>query len=495
MKSTMVATRIALTIMIDVDMIGWEFTGYPPVASNNRCPSSKFDHHMNKLSHFFGRSGTISAEIRKDFEMKYQTLAGLMAILMLLLVVGCGDDDCDSNCGGAPDIPVGLLIPYTGDLGWVSNAENGVLLALGEINDEAGGIRTADGSARQISLHREDTATVNETSVAGAQRLLDDLNVVALIGPTSSTVLSILPLALEAGVVEISPTAGTTALDARGGCVADECIFRTVSSDVVMGSGMAWYAGEVLAAEKVALFFTDDEGAGSIREVVREAVGVLGLQIVGETVYQTGQASYAEKLQEIQSGDPDVILFESNGEDAAVFLREWNEAADGGAWVGTDTVVVSFVETSAPHSEGVYSVNPGPLPGAAFDAWLENYEDVKGSTGLDTFGANFYDALNLIALALEQGGEVSRGTVRANIREIAAPPGELCRSFPACAALLRAGSEIDYDGVAGPHDFNEFGDTVTPLKAERVVDGQLVRQMSITETEIGDVIEGVLAGR
>jgi branched-chain amino acid transport system substrate-binding protein len=36
--------------------------------------------------------------------------------------------------------------------------------------------------------------------------------------------------------------------------------------------------------------------------------------------------------------------------------------------------------------------------------------------------------------------------------------GEKCTTFKDCAAALKAGKDIDYDGVSGPVEFNEAGD-------------------------------------
>ncbi len=36
--------------------------------------------------------------------------------------------------------------------------------------------------------------------------------------------------------------------------------------------------------------------------------------------------------------------------------------------------------------------------------------------------------------------------------------GEKCTSFKDCVALIKAGKDIDYDGVSGPIEFNAKGD-------------------------------------
>jgi branched-chain amino acid transport system substrate-binding protein len=42
--------------------------------------------------------------------------------------------------------------------------------------------------------------------------------------------------------------------------------------------------------------------------------------------------------------------------------------------------------------------------------------------------------------------------------EVANTGGEKCTTFADCVALLAAGTKIDFDGVTGPLDFNQYGD-------------------------------------
>ncbi|MEZ4767193.1 MAG: branched-chain amino acid ABC transporter substrate-binding protein [Caldilineales bacterium] len=408
-----------------------------------------------------------------------------LIVVILLSAAGC------APLFVRPPAEIGLLFPLTGEASFVADARNGAVMAVEEINEGAGGIRIGDGTVK-LAMLIEDTASAPETAEAAAKTLLEKQQVVALLGPTSRSILAVVPLAREAGVVEISPFAGTTALDKRGGCIADECVFRTVSSDVVMGSGMAWYAQEALGAQKVAFFFSDDAGARSIQGVLGDAAQVLGLDAAGEVFFEPGKDSYADDLAPILAAAPDVIFFESSPEDAAVFLQDAQAAGFGGQWVGTDFVNPSFLEATQQFSEGVYGVNPGVVLDDRYAAWAHEYEQVIGSSDVSQFAANSYDAVNLVALALEKAGQVSRDAVRQNLRDVATPPGVQCSSFADCAALLRAGQEIDYDGISGPQDFNDFGDPVSPLKVDQVQSGELVRLQTILQTDIGGLIEQVL---
>ena len=85
---------------------------------------------------------------------------------------------------------------------------------------------------------------------------------------------------------------------------------------------------------------------------------------------------------------------------------------------------------------------------AAFDPSLTDY----------TYGPQSYDAATLIALAAQSAGCADGASIAAALPEVAGNGGEKCTTYADCLALLAAGSEIDYDGVTGPGDFNEYGD-------------------------------------
>jgi hypothetical protein len=54
------------------------------------------------------------------------------------------------------------------------------------------------------------------------------------------------------------------------------------------------------------------------------------------------------------------------------------------------------------------------------------------------------------------------------------PPGTICYTYADCLALIRAGEEIDYEGVTGPGTFTSGGvnavtQTYTPFKEDGTV--------------------------
>ncbi len=76
------------------------------------------------------------------------------------------------------------------------------------------------------------------------------------------------------------------------------------------------------------------------------------------------------------------------------------------------------------------------------------------------YAAETYDAITVIALAVEQAK--TDGVEFASKINGITKGGEKCTSFKQCDDLIKAGKDVDYDGVSGPIEFNGNGE---PLSA------------------------------
>ncbi|MDA3029795.1 MAG: amino acid ABC transporter substrate-binding protein, partial [Actinomycetota bacterium] len=78
-----------------------------------------------------------------------------------------------------------------------------------------------------------------------------------------------------------------------------------------------------------------------------------------------------------------------------------------------------------------------------------------------SYAPESYDATILIALAAEQAGKTNGQSIRNNLASVSSG-GTKCTTFADCKALIADGSDINYEGVSGPVDFDANGD---PSKA------------------------------
>jgi len=401
-------------------------------------------------------------------------------------------------------IPLGLLLPYTGVWAWMgAGADLGAELAVAEINE-------IPPLGMKIKLFKKDTETKSKPAIEGARKLYDVHKVVAIVGPTSATVRSIIPISKEAGAAEISPTAGTTKLDLIGGGIDGEQIYRTVSSDVVMTAGMVWWALNKLSLKpKMAATFTaDTEGSRSIYGGVVDVCKAVGLPLVMEIEFPSNQASYRGVLKKLFAKKPDVIFWEANPETDTVIFKQWYEMGLGGQWIGSDFANRTSAKASLPASEGAIGVNPGLLVNPRSEAWIKRLEKVSKKPDYQPFSANCYDACIIFALAIERAGTIAkdwgkttaehRKAITNSLRKVANPPGVKVNTYADGIKALRAGKEIDYEGMAGTQDWNKFGDPVTYLKVEvmTVKDPTGMKRIgTVTPDLIKDIVDKVLKMR
>lgn len=392
----------------------------------------------------------------------------------------------------ADPIPLGLLLPYTGDWAWVgAGADPGGELAVKEINAD----KSLQPIGRPIKLYKGDTETKSKPAIEAARKLYDINKVVGIVGPSSASIRSVIPLSKEAGAVEISPTAGTTKLDVIGGGIDGEHIYRTVSSDVVMTAGMVYYAVNNFKPKKVATFTADTEGSRSIYGGVVDACKVKGLNLVTEIEFPLNQASYRAELKKLFKDEPDVIFWEANPETDATIFKQWYEMGLGGQWIGSDFANRTSAKAALPASEGAIGVNPGVLENERTKAWELRLNKISGKEGVTPFSPNTYDATIIFGLAIESGKSATRKSIVENVRKVAQPPGLKVYNYADGIKALRAGKEINYEGIAGTQDWNKFGDPITYLKVEVMTKDDpsgMKRIGTVTPDDINDIIAGVL---
>ena len=91
------------------------------------------------------------------------------------------------------------------------------------------------------------------------------------------------------------------------------------------------------------------------------------------------------------------------------------------------------------------------------------------------FVAQAYDAAYVAALAIQKAGRADRAAIRAALREVANPPGEVVGpgEWAKARALIAQGAAINYEGASGPVDFNEAGDAQGRIEVWEIRDGRI----------------------
>ncbi|MCH8920190.1 MAG: ABC transporter substrate-binding protein [Chloroflexi bacterium] len=144
----------------------------------------------------------------------------------------------------------------------------------------------------------------------------------------------------------------------------------------------------------------------------------------------------------------------------------------------------------------------GTAPGAADPDLAQAFEDAYNASEFGPMPAlpflrESYDAVYLIALAAAAANSTDSTDIRDNLRYIANPGGEVINpgtaGFTTALGLLDAGDDIDYEGAAGPQDFDANGDVAKgAIEIWKIVDGEITVQSSEV-SDLGTAAEGTLS--
>lgn len=347
---------------------------------------------------------------------------------------------------------VGTLLPATGDLAFLGPPEfAGVEKALLEI-DAGGGV--LGNPVTYIEGDSGDTTTDIASQTVDSQL---SQGVQAIIGAASSGVsLTVIDKITSNGVVQMSPANTAPALTTYPD---NGLYFRVSPSDVLQGAVIAADAIDS-GIESMAVIARQDPYGEGLKDAVVKDFGAAGGTITADLLYDPAAPSFEAEVAEIVASGPQavtVIGFEettkllqemikqgAGPQDIQIFLVDGNISTT--AYEDFPAGVMAGVKATVPSGEADLT--------AFNDSLLEVDPDLTDFA----YGAQSYDAMMLIALAAQAAGCADGTAIAEFLPQVAGNGGEQCSTWADCVALIDAGSDIDFQGVTGPVDFNEYGD-------------------------------------
>ncbi len=391
-----------------------------------------------------------------------------------------GDDSTttESSGGGGEAINIGVPLPFSGDYAWVGA---NVLPVVNMIAEEINGQGGIDG--RNVNVVQADTEASPDAAVSAVNRLVNIENVQGVIGPTSITMSAVIDTLVENEVPVVTPTAGTTSLDTRGG----DYVFRTVSSDSLGGRAIARAARDqqynsIQDYERMALMVGNKEVFQSFKEPVRSSFEEFGGTVTTAMDVRTGKASYTSEVQQMMDSDPEITVLIMSAEDSVKITEAGFQAGYEGNWFATqDQTNQDFLSQSENQvTNGMLGLNAATYQAAEEAGRLEEFfqritEYAGWDEGSKTFATNTYDAMNVMGLALKQvaadGDDLIGANIASAIPTVAKPPEETVTGYTQGAEAIDGGTDVDYEGLVGPINFDENGDIVAPFSIKKAQDG------------------------
>jgi len=351
---------------------------------------------------------------------------------------------------GDGTLTLGTLLPQTGSLAFLGPPEfAGVDLAVKEIN-EAGGVL----GKPVAKIHTDSGDTTTNIASQSVDKLLAQ-SADAIIGAASSSVSeSVIDKITGAGVIQFSPANTSDAFTT----IADKGLyFRTSPPDKLQGRVL----GDLIVSDgndTVGIMAMQDSYGTGLADQVSKTVQDGGGEVVERVDYDPKAADFSADVAKLKAKNPKAIVLIGFDETAKVIqeLVKQGLPADKHKWYMVDgnTSNTNYVKMPKGTLKGV----KGTIPGAAApEEFQQKLLAVDPDLEDFSYAPESYDAANLLALAAEAAKSDAGADIAAKLAEVS-KGGEKCKDFKSCAELLKAGTDIDYDGVSGPVEFNEAGD-------------------------------------
>ena len=392
---------------------------------------------------------------------KSLAVAAIVASSLLIGLTACGDDDDDSEGStGTGELSVGVLVPLTGDLkdfgGPGSDAAN---LAQSQVNAAA----EAAGFDLTLTLVEEDTKTDPQGAQQAATKVIESDNVSAIAGPwaSSETIPVAENVSVAGGVPLVSPSATNPDIT---DLEDDNLVFRTAPSDALQGQVIAQAMADEFGADAtvVTAHRNDAYGTALVGEFTK-AWEDGGGTIVTNVAYNPEAASLDSEAAQIVEGEPDAWMIID-------FPDAWPKMgpalARTGKWDPARTFSADGLRSNnlpedvgEEATEGMRGTAPTSLEAPGEEAFENLWAEEIGEDR-QTFDAQNFDPVVLIALAAAKAGSSDSRAIADNMASVSGAPGEkytfenLADAFTA----ISNGEDVDYEGASGPIDLDENGD-------------------------------------
>jgi branched-chain amino acid transport system substrate-binding protein len=340
-------------------------------------------------------------------------------------------------------IKLGQIAPATGP-----NAEqgrllvNGARLAVDTINGKGGVL------GRQLELLTEDDQTTNPGAVLAFSRLADHPDIVAFLGPPSSTQTH----AIAADVLKARRPLLLIGSDPVLTHMRNPWLFRCRANDIYSARVIADYGVNDLKKQKWAIVHSTDAFGSAAVKLLTTALDKLGVKPALVQGYTNNQADFTPLVLAIKQADIDLIAsYTTFPTDVALFARQLRQLAVTTTWIGSQSIATTTaMKLAGPALFGTYgAVDYHPDANPEARAFADHYKQVYNSDA-DAFSAWPFDSVMILAHAITAAGTTEP------------------ESFRKAILAIRG-----LKGVNGVFNFDDYGESLRGLNVIRNDDGKL----------------------
>ncbi len=361
--------------------------------------------------------------------LKYAVVLVLVAAVLALGGISCDEEENGTATTATPTkapYKVGALFATTGAGSNLGVPEQETVDMMVEQINAAGGI---NGHPLEVVFYNTESST--EKCATLATRLIEQDNVLAIIGPTTSgESLAIIDTVTTAKVPLISCAANIGIVTP----VADRYwVFKTPQADKEVVTQIYTYLKGQSITKVAIITDTSSFGAGG-RTILKSDAASYGITLVDDQTFTSGDTSMQSQLthikgtgaqavicwatdkesaivaQDMQTLQMTIPLFCSHGIANQAFIDAAGAAANGVVFPAGKLLIVNEVPATDPQKN-------------VLTAYKTDYETKYTGKTASTFGGHAYDSLSMVVIALENIPEgldtaAARQAVRDEIEKI-----------------------------------------------------------------------------
>ena len=333
---------------------------------------------------------------------------GSLAVAMFV-VAACGSSGGGSSGGSGNSysgktIQLGAVLSITGAGGvYGPQSRDGMQLAVDQIN-KAGGVNGA-----QINLTVEDDQSLKDVSAQKAQTLIQQNNVLALLGPTlSNSAVGVHPLAesLKVPILAVSTTGIHIVPDCNYPSETPcQFVFRdSLGEETAIPDNIKSYANDAHPKTGVLLVAQDDKFSSDGGKIVQNTVGQYGIQLLKTIPFNKGEADLSPYVTQAVQLKPDVIFITSLGGIPAKIMTAARNQGWQGQFLGGNGFNTATVSAQAGAAgKGARSASAWFIGNTfASNADFVSAYKAKYNKDPDQFAAQGYTGIKIIADAAKR---------------------------------------------------------------------------------------------
>nr|QNO57573.1 hypothetical protein MFOBGCIO_00001 [Methanosarcinales archaeon ANME-1 ERB7] len=349
--------------------------------------------------------------------------AVLIAILMSSLagIAGCIEE-------GEESVKVGAIYPLSGSLAATgADVKNGVLFAADIINDEydvdlplarSKGIDSLNGA--KFELVFGDSQGYPTTGKSEAERLINEDNVVALIGCYKSAVAAeVCQVAEDNGIPFLADQATAPRLTRQG----LNWFFRTTPNEETFVRNFYVFLNDAqnakgIEVETLGIVTENSIWGNEIAEYEEQYAREYDYQIVESISYASDTTDVRSEVWRLKNARPDVVMQASYLNDAVLYMQTYKARnfcpdaimADSGRFIDPEFVHVLGADANYILTREVWSrdlVGTKPLVGTVNQMFKERY-----GTDMDGNSARAFTGMLVLAEAINRAGPSNPEAIR-----------------------------------------------------------------------------------